>query len=124
MKTLLRIFLILLAAAAVVGATVALAQVEAVQAAISSGREGHGAGRGERALQLPAIGDADAAAAEGRLPGGHDAQGINLAGFAGVVKNFVIVAIVTLALAIPSALSRRRRRRRKLAAAGSPAPAT
>lgn len=124
MKTLLRILLILVAATAVVGATVALTQVEAVQSAIGSGRHGPPQGvEGEMpdfaASDAEAAGEARTATA-GAMPaqrGGHEARGGSLAGLGEVLKNFVIVALITLVVAVPSALAQRLRRQRRLAAA-------
>lgn len=124
MNTLLRILLILAVACAVVSATVALTQVEVVQSAIGSGRHGPPEGfDGEMpdfaALDAAAAGDAGTAAANA-MPTqrrGHEARGGSLAGLAEVLKNFVIVAVITLVVAIPSTLAQRLRRQRRLAAA-------
>lgn len=115
MKVLLRILIILLAAAVVVGATYVVTQVPAVQTLISSqGGEQHGPPAGMSQ-------DAEAAQSTQTRPqrgdGGH--SGGNLAGLVEVGKNFAIVLVVSLAVAAAGFAARRLHPRRSVRAAAA-----
>jgi hypothetical protein len=141
MKTIARTLLILLVAAAVIGATVALVQVPALQTlivSVESGKpgappvagltsEGESISEADRKAGIAAEEAAEEAAegtggvlaapspdfAEGAPGGHHGAAGGSLLGAVEVLKDLAIVLVVTTIVALPSWLVQRRRRVRR-----------
>jgi hypothetical protein len=113
MKFFLRIALILVVAAAVIGVAVALTQIPAVQTLLAqAGSTGHsmpaqGAVTTAQFTLSASTVQRSGAQMPARVEGG---QGFSLASITEVVKNLVIVTVITLLVAVPSWFMQRQRR--------------